>query len=209
VFIEQHVSVTCSVDRNGAVCWWLTKESGELPVIGAGCGEHVGDRREDIRRSYLIIQRESPGGGLWRVLLSVLSRETVRAAADLLGVEARQLRLLNRSEQEDFVSLAAVKVEGGLANGAFSAPRGCVCRAVDIVDSGMEGVCALCLQVLPEQRVFMRCNGFGGTWPYGRRHWFKGVTDGASVGDGQSWLRFGYKLGASGILAPCRGCSRW
>lgn len=208
MFIEQRVSVTCSVDRNGAVCWWSTKESGQLPVIGAGCAEHVGDRREDIRCSYLIIQRESPDGGAWRVLLSVLSRETMRVAAELLSVESRQLRLLDRSEQEDFVSFAAAMVVGGLATGAFSAPCSCACRAVDVVDSGTEGICALCLQVSPEQRVFMRCDRFSGTWPYGRRHWFKGVTDGASVGDEQSWLRFGYKLGASGVSASCSECRR-
>jgi hypothetical protein len=60
--IELRASVTCAVGQDGAVCWWITRESGELPVcnhrqpcLGGQYLEGAGDvlSLEDRIKSYL------------------------------------------------------------------------------------------------------------------------------------------------------------
>lgn len=47
-------------EKAGSLKTWLTKESGRLPQIGAGCSAHAGDATEGLRQFYLILEVVAP-----------------------------------------------------------------------------------------------------------------------------------------------------
>ncbi|KAF2675654.1 hypothetical protein K458DRAFT_206683 [Lentithecium fluviatile CBS 122367] len=164
--------------REDRVCWWLTRESGRVPV---GCVHGtVGEvRPAEVRKAYVAVQVSAGwglGGVQWsEVVFGLLSREA------LFVVETRVVKLALRV-WEGVVQLG---VRGGDA-------VACWCREarwlVCLLDSGgfstgfscgcvLSSVCGRCAALPVGGRRFVEQDRFSGVFPRGRLHWWSGVTD--------------------------------
>lgn len=186
VLVSQHVSVTCSVEES-EVFWYLTKESGRVPV---SCSHSSGvlAKPMELRRSVLVVQlsacwwateiqwSEVAVARLTREALFVVERRflplLVRVWKDVVDVESDSMRRLVRrwfAEADAFFGL--------LDGGAFSTGFSCACVVT--------GVCKQCKQLEEESRRFIVQDRYEGVFPLGKEHWWTGVTDAVQVGQRQ------------------------
>lgn len=169
--VENGCSVTCEV-RAGETRWWLTRESGRLPLKckAEGCARcSWGPGTTVVRASYVVIRVVQ--SSVVRVCFALLSAERVGLVSStvvpcLLGVRLKD-RVMVRLDE-----------------GAFSLSRECTC-------AGCSKVCIACAaQWCVSGSAWRRSDTYAGLWPKGRGDWFTGVSDGVgSVKPGRRcWL---------------------
>ena len=176
------VSVTCEVDE-GRIRWWLTKESGQVPLScreGLGCASCVSGRwraggPRALARSYVIVKvvtrlRYTAWSNVAIGLLSCCSLERVRSETlPKLVLASRKTRSGVRRRWECFSEQYAHTLF--LLRHAGERPSKCwVCGA-----GSVGGI------------PFVLRNCYDGVVPFGVEHWFLGVTD--AVGEVSDWQK--------------------
>jgi hypothetical protein len=189
--VSYGVSVTCEVDR-GQTRWFLTKESGQVP---GGCWGGMGCKKccaavierwpTGLVQAYVIVKvvlrlRYT----VWsRCVLGKLSLENMGIVVDRVVRPLRELRLVEcgagcaccREFEAHYASMS--RLMSMLSRGSYSSVGKCSC--------GAGNVCAACIRSGKTMQRFVVQDCFAGVYPYGRQHWFLGVTDG--VGEVNSW----------------------
>jgi hypothetical protein len=183
VFVAACVSLTRSVALDGAVHWWLTKESGKLaPWCGFDecmtCAALGGKDRLQCC-AYLVVKVQGPNRD-YAVALSLLSKEALEVAIGSVFPDVDRIVGCGSA-----VSVSAQQLElfSLLHAGLYSSAAGCKC-------SVGAGVCTVCTKVRRTCRRFVWRDRFDGVFPLGPSHWFSGVTDACGdVGKSQiPWL---------------------
>jgi hypothetical protein len=178
------LSLTCDVSAEGEVRWFLTKESGRVPVCdkAAECGCDGKELGVVPVRGYVVLQ-SWPSDCLSSVVrFAALRVETVRRLVErvlpaALAVFARSGSWCGATERV----LRAMSLGGWRA-----ALEKCTCCA------SRTFVCAVCEPPdwESEDSEWVTMNIFKRRFPYGREDWFSGVSDAVLEVDrsGQLWL---------------------
>lgn len=181
VLVSKDISVTCRVARQGTVEWWLTQESGQSPVCKNNrCSrcKPVQQARE-LKQAYLVLVLDHPGELVWSEPLRRIA--LAKLSVDALDIASHTIipTVLEKSANR---RLPVVRSLFRLfRHGLFSSSLGCGC-SVDL------GVCKKCTKC--EQVRFIWENGFSRVFPYGKCHWFRGVTDAVDQTFAENrWLR--------------------
>jgi hypothetical protein len=202
------VSVTASRDGHGEWRWFLTRESGKRPRVG--CRRHVGDENEDVRGAYMIMEFEPFVGSGYDAtvpnwFVGRLERETVDLAARIADVfKQHQEQGTRCGGDAQLVSESAFDAACSLwFHGAMFGSGGaaCVC-STKMLFSGY--VCKSCLESPHCSRRMLSLGEFAGLYPFGRGHWWKGVTDAAGE-RGSRWTA-GVVMNEVGSLEICHEC---
>lgn len=167
---ECGASLTCSVTWNGLVEWFLTLESGSLPVcqnrVRCGCDADGAGMR--LHRAYVVLKVATWDESKWRhfIVLAFISRETICIVERIAKVYDDMLR-----GSGDWRTVTDATREGfrALDDGAFSLREECRCT--------FGVVCRRCSAVSVTRRRFVRVVRYLGVRPLGLRFWFHGVTD--------------------------------
>jgi hypothetical protein len=179
------MSVTFMVDVRGAISFWLTKESGQLPLcedpVDCGCGEETGVNVGTDVEPYVVILVSRVGDGCEEIyaVFSLLSRETLVICMEYVLYSFSVHTQLAAQCKFAFPVEAAMRE---LQDGMFSAMDGCVCGEGN-------GVCTGCGLVPERGRRFVCQTRYAGHNPLGEQHWWTGVTDAADEESGVAWLR--------------------
>lgn len=162
------VSLTCHVEADARVRWWLTKESGRVPpCVYEGCARirtHLAP--ESLRQAYLVIMVRHPGRHVWteptrRIAFARLDR----AALHFVG--RRIIPSISGCDGKDRQYVVGW-IFRSFRHGLFSGLASCECGF-------HRGICAHC--AAQAQVRFVWENGFSRVLPYGDGHWYRGVTD--------------------------------
>lgn len=179
--ISRATSLTHRVSRLGEARCWLTKESGSLPEsTGDGCTrcafrQHAGDTRQ----AYMVIVADHPGERVWtepprRVAFAQLDARTITVAFAYIAPI-----MLGKGSAERLPALRTLFVL--FRKGLFSSSIDCECGI-------HRGVCAPC--EMQQQPRFVWENGFSRLYPFGRGHWYRGVSDAVDYGPNEHrWLQ--------------------
>jgi hypothetical protein len=183
VLAFHYVSVTFAVDAEGAITFWLTKESGRVPYCdGQECdGISQAELSPQVLRGYVVVlvAERTAGGDVVYVCFASFSYET------LLVVMTSVLYSFSVQSQ---LSLQGMRVAGvgdvmsALHKGMFSSEQPCLCSA------GF-GKCMSCATTVAVKHRFIYQMGFSGLYPLGSEHWWRGVSDAAGDVNGVPWLR--------------------
>jgi hypothetical protein len=167
VLVRSAVSVTCCTDFSGTRKWFLTRESGQVPVCKhpgrCGC-----DRTElsaaELRKAYMVMC--CPDGDHWYSnIVAELSKESISCVADRLCPAVSEAGW-RTSKDQAFLSL--------LREGTRSR-TGCIgCVA-------SRGVCGVCASAVETGVGFVVADGFAGVVPFPAAPWFLGVSDARSM----------------------------
>jgi hypothetical protein len=162
------MSLTYHVSRWGEAQWWLTRESGSLPgSIGGSCTRCTSQQQPgDLRKAYLVIVAEHPGKRVWTEPLRRVAFAEMKVGALTIVVDRIAPVVLGQSPGERLRVLRALFILFG--KGLFSSSLECECSLQD-------GVCTLC--GIQRQPRFVWENGYSRLSPFGRDHWYRGVTD--------------------------------
>jgi hypothetical protein len=201
-----YVSVTCSRGREGRWSWRLTHESGARPR--AGCPEHVGDITEDMRGAYMVMEFELPypraSSVEWRSFVCRLDKESVGMVVEIAEAFrcAEATADCGQSMVESTLFLY-VCLWGRVRDGWFSSRSSCKCDGsrLFVADASM---CLSCVNVPLLSRRVVAQSAFAGVLPYGRKHWWKGVTDAASAWP--KWRRARWCIVRFGETSVCNDC---
>jgi hypothetical protein len=201
------VTVTCCRSSEARWSWRLTKESGRRP--SAGCVQHVRSSIEDVRGAYAIMEfdttRLRERDIEWWCIVGQLDRRTlvtIVAIADAFKVAESALRT-GAGQEIHMGSFVFALVEKVVFDGWFSRCSSiCRCSAVALFTEGR--MCKSCASGRGLYSSFVSQDCFIGVHPFGRRHWWKGVTDGVS--DVASWRTALYGIGRGGVLEVCSRC---
>ncbi|KAF2623332.1 hypothetical protein BU25DRAFT_177440 [Macroventuria anomochaeta] len=182
---DEGASLTCVVARGSQAGWFLTRESGELPVCydakGCGCDQRRYTSNQ-LRRSYLVLKVGVLQGREWRdhVAVALLSEEAVCVAE---AVARSCCQIVGGGGDAAQLASAMSGAFRALDDGAFSSGGGYSCR--------LDFLCKPCSEVPRKRRQFIWLVRFIGVRPWGEKHWFGGVT--LAVGDvcpaKEPWLR--------------------
>lgn len=155
------MSVTCYIgEEEGKVSWYLTKESGRVPLRCDGMDFHDwccmrSDGKKVEPRAYLVVH----GGTVNTVAFAELTAEVMDMVECQVGPEIARFRRVRKEEE-------VLEVFRLLQSRLFSSIRVCECSE--------DQVCEVCNRV-PRRFV---CQGvYRGLFPLGEDHWWKGVTD--------------------------------
>jgi hypothetical protein len=196
VLVERAVTVTCRV-HDGDVEWWLTVESGRVPMCVSptlcGCGGHESAVLSRAQRRGYVLLKVSASFWLrklqWsEVIVGKLSAETLRVVRQRLAVLAAHVRsspVLEAGDSGEQCLKRHVALAGSLSSwldgGAFSGSFPCACV--------LGHVCTSCRAVPESERRFVEQGCYDGMFPYGDDHWWTGVTDGAGELRGEKpWM---------------------
>jgi hypothetical protein len=166
--LARKLSISFHILPYGEARWWLTRESGRCPLCRrtfcSRCAKN--EKLHDMRQSYLVIVADHPGEPVWteparRVAFAQLNADALsiaacRIAPAILGLDAKQrLRALQRLFR-------------AFAKGIFSTSITCVCNI-------QVGACSSCSS--GGQARFLWENGYSRVLPFGKAHWYSGVSD--------------------------------
>ena len=171
------------MDGEGAITFWLTKESGRVPYCDAdGCDSvsHAGSAAE-VRRAYIVVlvaERTSSGDDVYVVFAPFSYESLVLVVTSVLYSVSVQLQLALQGMRVAGVADSMSALHGGM----FSSEQPCLCSV------GF-GKCIPCESVVTGRHRFVSQAAFAGLHPLGHSHWWRGVSDAAGDIDGIAWLR--------------------
>jgi hypothetical protein len=178
------------------VSWWLTRESGRVPICvdlsACGCGDES-SQDDDVIAGYVIVKHSArwswTRAACSEVCIGRLLPET------LFVVEHRLVPFLravvsdtdyssgvSASQRVQEWTCVASGASSFVGSGAFS--HGFLCGCVFL------SKCTRCKQASSERARFVAQDRYLDIFPDGPMHWWRGVTDGVGfVRDGIPWLR--------------------
>jgi hypothetical protein len=175
--LAEAVSVTCSVNVAGEATWFLTRESGRIPLL---CAEFACSSECECQGECVALAME------WGYRSKVLARSyvvlVVTGGDEKYGTKEVAVGQLTATNL-DSVCAALRRGSGGTWGHDLMAlfrAGGCSSQAMCRCALGPGAVvCAQCEQVVCSQRAFIAQDRFEGVDPCGQQHWWKGVTDAA------------------------------
>lgn len=195
-FVSTDTSVSLCKDLAGRWRLWLTRESGRGPGSGVSCVRHAWSSPGNLRKSYLVVQYDCAQH-------AVLSAKTEVAVSQLCeeSFDAWREGRRNCVAGANGVDLSRFLV--AVSQGAHAR----CCGSGSRWDTGAVRGCMSCEGFSSlERRRFVRQDKYCGTYPFGRLHWFRGVTD--AVHSNSGWLRFGYCRSQYALVEDCVECNQ-
>lgn len=179
--VSRATSLTYHVSRLGGAECWLTRESGSLPKgAKGGCTRcNSPQQAKDIRQAYIVIVAEHPGKRVWTEPLRRVAFAQLDAGAIAALYAYTAPIVLGRNSEERLMELRTLFIL--FRHGLFSSLTRCECSIED-------GVCTQCgTQKWPR---FVWENSFSRLFPFGRSHWYRGVSDAVDKGPNENrWLQ--------------------